>query len=63
MESLNSGPASLKDFSHEDKDSMSSSSENHSVKDDSNNKGQIDKGGTEEIIESTAKEDKVPTIL
>eukprot|EP00957_Ditylum_brightwellii_P087220 6639053-Ditylum_brightwellii.AAC.1 len=42
---------------------MASSSENHSVKDDSNNKGQFDKAGTEDIIESTAKEDKVPTTL
>eukprot|EP00957_Ditylum_brightwellii_P099485 7578477-Ditylum_brightwellii.AAC.1 len=63
MESLSSGPASLKDFSNKDKDSMSSSSENHSVEDDSNNKGQIDKAGTEEIIESTAKEDKGPMML
>eukprot|EP00957_Ditylum_brightwellii_P136733 10426830-Ditylum_brightwellii.AAC.1 len=63
MESLSSSPASLKDFSNEDKDSMSSSSKNLSVKDDSNNKGQFDKAGTEEIIESTAKEDTVPTTL
>eukprot|EP00957_Ditylum_brightwellii_P047944 3640931-Ditylum_brightwellii.AAC.1 len=63
MESLSSGPASLKDFANKDKDSMSSSSENHSVKDESNNKGQIDKAGTDIIIESTAKEDMVPTML
>eukprot|EP00957_Ditylum_brightwellii_P103031 7852179-Ditylum_brightwellii.AAC.1 len=63
MESLSSGPESLKDFSNKDKDSISSSSENYSLKDDSNDQGQIDKGRTEEIIESTAKEDKVPTML
>eukprot|EP00957_Ditylum_brightwellii_P128909 9832943-Ditylum_brightwellii.AAC.1 len=63
MESLNSGPASLEDFCNKDKDSMSSTSENHSVKDESNDKGQIDKDGTDIIIESTAKEDVVPTTL
>eukprot|EP00957_Ditylum_brightwellii_P064790 4916326-Ditylum_brightwellii.AAC.1 len=63
MESLSSGPASLKDFSNEDKDSMSSSVENHSVKDVSNDKGQIDNAGTDIIIESTAMEDIVPTTL
>eukprot|EP00957_Ditylum_brightwellii_P005499 420781-Ditylum_brightwellii.AAC.1 len=60
MESLTSGPASSIDFSNKDKDSMASSSKKHSVKDDFNEKGRIDKAGTEEIIESTAKEDTVP---
>eukprot|EP00957_Ditylum_brightwellii_P144731 11024979-Ditylum_brightwellii.AAC.1 len=63
MESLSLGPASLNDFSNKDKDSMASSSENLSVKDDSNDKGRFDKAGTEEIIESTAKEDTVPMTL
>eukprot|EP00957_Ditylum_brightwellii_P177854 13546912-Ditylum_brightwellii.AAC.1 len=60
MESLSSGPACSADFSNKDIDSMTSSSENHSVKDDFNDKGQVDKAGTEEIIESTAKEDMAP---
>eukprot|EP00957_Ditylum_brightwellii_P097245 7405945-Ditylum_brightwellii.AAC.1 len=63
MESLSSGPASLKHFSNKDRDSMSSSSENHFVKDESNDKGKSNNAGTDIIIESTAKEDKVPTIL
>eukprot|EP00957_Ditylum_brightwellii_P165003 12562563-Ditylum_brightwellii.AAC.1 len=63
MESSSSGSASLKDFSNEDRDSMSSSSENYSVKYESNNKGQSYKAGTDIIIESTAKEDTVPMML
>eukprot|EP00957_Ditylum_brightwellii_P031113 2357120-Ditylum_brightwellii.AAC.1 len=63
MESLSSGPASLKDFSNEDKGSMLSSSENHSVNNESNDKSQFDNAGTDIIIESTAKEDTVPMML
>eukprot|EP00957_Ditylum_brightwellii_P100229 7638271-Ditylum_brightwellii.AAC.1 len=63
MESLSSGPASLKDFSNEDRYSMSSSSENYSVKDESNDKVQSNNDGTDIIIESTAKEDTVPMML
>eukprot|EP00957_Ditylum_brightwellii_P082996 6309954-Ditylum_brightwellii.AAC.1 len=60
MESLSSGPASLEDFSNENRDSMSSSSENYSVKDESNDEGQSNNAGTDIIIESTAKQDVVP---
>eukprot|EP00957_Ditylum_brightwellii_P114647 8742774-Ditylum_brightwellii.AAC.1 len=63
MESLSSSPASLKDTSNKDRDSMPSSSENHSVKNESNNKGQNKNAGTDIIIESTAKEDTAPTTL
>eukprot|EP00957_Ditylum_brightwellii_P077664 5901903-Ditylum_brightwellii.AAC.1 len=58
MEILTSGPASSKDFSNNNKNIMASSSENHSVKDNLNDQGQIDKAETEEIIGSKAKEDK-----
>ena len=63
MESLTSGPASSKDFSNKDKDSMAYSSENLSVKDDFNDQGQIDKAEMEVVIGSTAKEDTVPTLI
>eukprot|EP00957_Ditylum_brightwellii_P190553 14505179-Ditylum_brightwellii.AAC.1 len=63
MESLSSGPASSEDFSKKDRDYMSSSSESSSVKDESNDKGQSDNAGTDVIIESTAKQDTVPTTL
>eukprot|EP00957_Ditylum_brightwellii_P174140 13258629-Ditylum_brightwellii.AAC.1 len=63
MESLTSGSASSKYFSNNNKDSMASSSEDHSVKDDFNDQGQIDKAETEVIIGSTAKEDMVTTMV
>eukprot|EP00957_Ditylum_brightwellii_P071447 5431225-Ditylum_brightwellii.AAC.1 len=61
MESLASGPASSKGFFNNDKDSMSSSTEIHSVKGDLNDQSQIDKAETEVVIESSAKEDKAET--
>eukprot|EP00957_Ditylum_brightwellii_P136397 10402947-Ditylum_brightwellii.AAC.1 len=42
---------------------MSSSSESSTAKDESNDKGQSSNDGTEVIIKSTAKQDKVPTML
>eukprot|EP00957_Ditylum_brightwellii_P083092 6316347-Ditylum_brightwellii.AAC.1 len=61
MESLSSGPTSSEDFSNKDRDSMSFSSENCSVKDKSNDKGQSDNTGIDVIIKSTAKQDMFPT--
>eukprot|EP00957_Ditylum_brightwellii_P094834 7222039-Ditylum_brightwellii.AAC.1 len=63
MESLSFGPASSEDFSNKNRDNMSSSSESSTAKDESNNKYQSNNAGTDVIIESTAKQDMVPTML
>eukprot|EP00957_Ditylum_brightwellii_P106667 8137492-Ditylum_brightwellii.AAC.1 len=63
MESSSSGPASLEDFFNKDRGNMSSSSKSSTAKDESNNKGQSNNNGTEVIIESTAKQDMIPTML
>eukprot|EP00957_Ditylum_brightwellii_P184678 14065057-Ditylum_brightwellii.AAC.1 len=63
MESLSSGPASLEDFSNKDRSNVSSSSERSTAKDESNDKGRSNNAGTDVIIESTSKQDAVPTTL